>query len=389
MLARRMDRVTASAIMELIKTTAAGSYISFASGLPDPALFPAETLATLTEQTLTQDGRAALQYGPAEGYPPLRDAVAELLRRRGFRATPDHVLITNGSQQALDLAARLMLNPGDTVALENPSYLAAVQAFDSYEARYRTLPLDEAGMCLDTLPEVLAGRPRLLYTLPNFQNPTGLTLSPERRQRLAELAAGAEVPVLEDDAYHDLSYEGEAPQPVCSLAENPGAVYTGTFSKTVAPGLRVGYLCAAPALVERLAQLKQITDLHTGSLTQRVVYRYITGGHLEPGIEILRQTYRARRDVMLAALDAELSDCAEWTRPRGGMFVWVRLPPGCRAGEILKHALALGVVFVPGASFHPESGGENTLRLNFVSSTEEKIRAGIPLLARAIREVLA
>lgn len=384
-LAQRMARVTPSAIMELIKTTAAGDYISFASGLPDPTLYPVELLQGLTDEVLTQDGRAALQYGPAEGYPPLREYVAELLRSRGLEATPEHVLITNGSQQGLDLAARALLDPGDCVLLESPSYLAAVQAFDSYEARYATVPMDGAGMITDELPRALAQGPKLVYTLPNFQNPTGITMSAERRLALAEGAAATKIGVLEDDAYHDLRYEGKPMLPVSALAPNPWAIYTGTFSKTVAPGVRVGFLWADPALVTRLGQLKQITDLHTGSLTQRVVYRYCTDGHLGPGTQRFCEVYRRRRDALLEALEQETAGLITWTRPSGGMFVWCTLPEGRSAAELLNRAMAHGVVFVPGASFHADGGGENTFRLNFVSAGEERIREGVRILGQVLR----
>jgi 2-aminoadipate transaminase len=388
MFANRMNRVAPSAIMELIKTTAAGDYISFASGLPDPSLFPTERLREITDDVLTRDGRAALQYGAAEGYGPLRDLVAGLLRERGLPATPEHVLITNGSQQGLDLAARALLEQGDPVVIESPSYLAAVQAFDSYDAAYRTVPMDDEGMVTGALPQALPGA-KLLYTLPNFQNPTGLTLSLERRRAVAEAAAGAGVAVLEDDAYHDLRYEGEALPPVCALAPNPWAIYTGTFSKTVAPGLRVGYVYGEPGVVTRLAQLKQITDLHTGSLTQRVVHEYCARGFLGPGIRGFCESYRARRDVMLNALDKHLEGLATWTRPAGGMFVWVVLTEGWDAGDLLARAMARGVVFVPGASFHPDGRGQNTFRLNFVSATEDRIREGIAILGQVVGELLA
>jgi 2-aminoadipate transaminase len=384
--AQRMRRVSASAIMELIKTTAGGDYISFASGLPDPALYPAAALAEIAEEVLAQDGRAALQYGPAEGHPPLRARVAEMLRRRGLAdATPEHVLITHGSQQALDLAARACLNPGDSVLLETPSYLAAIQIFDSYEAGYDVVPLDAEGMDVERAEVILKTRiPRLLYTLPNFQNPTGITQSLARRQRLAELAAAHAIPTLEDDAYHDLRYEGEPLPPVAALAPNPLAVYTGTFSKTIAPGLRVGYLYAQPPLVARLAHLKQITDLQTGSFTQRIVLRFCERGLLEPQIALLQQTYRARRDALLQALTDHLPPEVRWTRPAGGMFVFVTLPEGRDAAALLPTAMQRGVVYVPGASFHPNGGGAHTLRLNFVSADEAAIRRGIALLAEAL-----
>ncbi len=388
MLARRMDRVTASAIMELIKTTAGGGYLSFASGLPDPTLFPIDLLREITDDVLNRDGRAALQYGAAEGYAPLRELVAGMLRERGLPSSPENILITTGSQQALDLAAKALLDPGDRVAIESPSYLAAVQAFDSYEADYLTVPMDDDGMLTGSLPAVLAERPKLLYTLPNFQNPTGITLTASRRLELAKAAHEAGVAVLEDDAYHDLRFEGEALPPVAALAPNPWAIYTGTFSKTVAPGIRVGYLRAAPELVARLGQLKQITDLHSGSLTQRVVHEYCARGHLEPGIRRFCDSYRTRRDALLDELQSQLSGVITWTRPSGGMFVWARLPEGHDASELLRRAMERGVVFVPGQSFHPDGRGSNTFRLNFVSCDEAGIRKGIGILAEVLREWL-
>jgi 2-aminoadipate transaminase len=372
--------------MELLKTTAGGSYISFASGLPDPMLYPAATLREIAADVLANDAPAALQYGPAEGHPPLREMVAQLLRDRGLPATAEHVLITNGSQQALDLAARLLLDPGDRVLVEGPSYLAALQIFDSCEAEYGVVGMCEEGMVVEEARTALGARPaRLIFTLPNFQNPTGITMSGRSRQALAELAAERGVALLEDDAYHDLRYEGEALPPVAALAENPRAVYTGTFSKTIAPGLRVGYLYAAPALVARLAQLKQLTDLHSGSLTQRIALEFCRRGQLEPQLELLRNTYRRRRDTMLAALAEQLAGVAHWTRPAGGMFLFLTLPEGMDAARLLPRAMERGVVYVPGGSFFAAGGGENTLRLNFVSAAEEAIRRGIGILAALIR----
>ncbi len=386
-LARRMGRVRSSPIMELLARTAAGDYISFASGVPDPALYPVDLLREVTDRVLSRDGRQALQYGTAEGHDPLREWIARQLGRRGLLATPEQVLITNGSQQALDLAARLFLDPGDRVLLESPSYAAAIQIFESCEADYVTVPIDEEGMVVDDLPRSLAElRPKLIFTLPNFQNPTGITQSLARRQSLAESAAASGIPLLEDDAYHDLRYEGEPLPPVTALAENPYAVYTGTLSKTVAPGLRIGFLYAARALVERLAQLKQLTDLQPNSLTQRVALEFCLAGHLEPQIRRLRETYRARRDTMLAALEEEVGGAARWSRPAGGMFIFVWLPARKDAARLLPGAMRRGVVYVPGAAFHATGGGENTLRLNFVSADEAAIRRGIGLLAPVLRE---
>ena len=385
-LARRMRRVTASAIMEILKATAKGNYISFASGLPDPALFPTTALAEIAEDVLVQDGRTALQYGAAEGYAPLRAWVAENLRKRGLTAaTPEHILITQGSQQALDLVARAFLEPGSPVLLETPTYLAALQTFDSYEADYLIAPMDDEGMQVAEAAKLAASRrPQLIFTLPNFQNPTGITQSLARRQQLAELAAAQELPLLEDDAYHDLRYEGEAIPPVSALSANPLAIYTGTFSKIVAPGLRVGYVYAHPALIARLVQLKQITDLHTGSFTQRMVYQFCERGLLEGQIATIQATYRSRRDALLAALENTLSPIATWTHPTGGMFVLVTLSPEQDASALLPEVMQRGVVYVPAAAFYPDNSGAHKLRLNFVSADEDSIRRGVTTLAEIL-----
>jgi 2-aminoadipate transaminase len=385
-LARRMARVAPSAIMEILKAVAAADVISFASGLPDPALYPAEALRAITDAILATESHVALQYGPAEGVPALREWVADRLRQRGLTVPPEGVLITHGSQQALDLAARAFLDPGDRVAIESPTYLAALQTFDSYEAEYEPLPVDADGLVTDGLRQRLrASRPKLLFILPNFQNPTGVTLAGERRQAVAEAAAEAGVPLLEDDAYHDLRYDGEALPPVAALARNPWAIYTGTFSKTIVPGIRVGYAAGDPALIARLAQLKQITDLHSSSLGQRIALRFCEQGLLDSQIARLRAAYRERRDAMLAALSTHMTGLATWTQPQGGMFLLLTLPEGIDVEALLPRAMEAGVAFVPGGTFFPGGGGDHTLRLNFVSAKPERIEAGVRILAEVIR----
>lgn len=384
-----MTRVSPSAIMEILKQVAAADVISFASGLPDPDLYPTDTLRGITDEILTRDGRAALQYGPAEGVPALRAWVADRLRQRGLDVTAEGVLITHGSQQALDLAARAFLDPGDRVLLESPSYLAAIQTFDSYEAEYDTLPVDENGLDPSGLRAILkshAQPAKLLFILTNFQNPTGVTLAPERRQPVAEAAAAAGLPLLEDDAYHDLRYDGAPLPPVAALARNPWALYTGTFSKTIVPGIRVGYVAGDPVLIGRLAQLKQITDLHSTSLGQRIALRFCQEGYLEPQIARLCAAYKERRDAMLAALAAHMTGLATWTHPQGGMFLLLTLPAWIDAAALFPRAMAAGVAFVPGGTFFPRSGGDHTLRLNFVSASPDQIHEGIRLLAGVIRE---
>lgn len=386
--AKRMERVTASAIMELLKTAGTGEYISFASGLPDPGLFPVQSLREVTERVLTSEAAGALQYGPAEGYPPLRAWVAERLRKRGFTAaTPENILLTSGSQQALDLAARAFLDENDLVCIESPTYLAALQVFDSYGAVYRPVPQDEAGIDVETAETALASGCKLLFALPNYQNPTGRTLTVERRERLAAALTRTRTVLLEDDAYYDLRYEGDPLPPIGSLMREGMALYSSTFSKTIAPGLRVGFLYGPREVIEHLTRLKQITDLHTGSLSQRIVHRCVTETDFDAQIERLRSAYRSKRDVMLAALKETLPGSIRWTSPMGGMFLWMTLLEGMDASAILKVAMARGVLFVPGASFHPERGGINTLRLNFVSASPEQIVEGVQILGVTLREM--
>lgn len=383
--AKRMERVGPSAIMELLKTAGSGDYISFASGLPDPALFPVDLLRTIADRVLSDDG--ALQYGPAEGYPPLRAWVAERLKDRGFEyAAAENVLLTSGSQQALDLAARAFLDDGDSVCIESPTYLAALQVCDSYGARYRAVPQDDEGMDSETAAIALASGCKMLFALPNFQNPTGRTLAADRRLRLAAAAEQSGTVLMEDDAYFDLRYEGKALPPIGSLMAGGTALYSGTFSKVIAPGLRVGYLFGPRAVVDRLTQLKQITDLHTGSLAQRLVYAFVTEHDLDAQIVRLRSAYRDKRDTMLATLRAAMPDGIRWTRPAGGMFVWVTLPERMDASALLRAALPRGIIFVPGAGFHVGVGGANTLRLNFASASPQNIERGIRILADAVRD---
>ena len=383
--AERMSRVAPSAIMELLKTAGTGEYISFASGLPDPALFPVEGLRAAADRVLASDHGGALQYGPAEGYTPLRAWVAERLKSRGFSAAVENVLLTSGSQQALDLAARAFLNSGDAVCIESPTYPAALQVCDSYGAVYRPVPQDEDGIIVEEAVTAVAAGCALLFALPNFQNPTGRTLAAGRRERLAAALDRSETVLIEDDAYYDLRYEGEPLPPIGSLMREGTALYSGTFSKSIAPGLRVGYLYGPTRVIERLTHLKQIADLHTGSLSQRLVYDFVTGGGLPAQIERLRTAYGEKCDVMLAALRRTMPEGVHWTHPAGGMFLWLTLPAAVDASSLLKESMARGVIFVPGAGFHPDRRGANTLRLNFVSAPPDKIEQGIQTLADIIK----
>ncbi|HEU5394380.1 MAG TPA: PLP-dependent aminotransferase family protein, partial [Candidatus Methylomirabilis sp.] len=356
--AGRMGRLTPSPIMQLIRVLAERPVINFASGLPDPAGFPAKALGEAAAEVLGEDWRGGLQYGEAEGYRPLREWVAADLTARGVPTETAQVLIVSGSQQGIDLAARALLQPGDVVLTEEPSYLAALQVFASYEATVRPIATDGEG--LD--PEAAAAALRqpgvkLLYTMPSHQNPSGATLAPERRRSLLRAALAAGVPVLADEAYLDLRYESGEPGLLAAAAPEAPVLTVGTFSKTIAPGLRVAWVAGPAPVIGRLALLKQVTDLHAGSLTQRLVHRYLGAGRLPAQVAHLRAAYRAKRDTFLRALTRHLGGRATWTRPAGGMFLLLRLPRGRSATTLLPTALDAGVAYVPGAPFFPAGGG--------------------------------
>lgn len=383
--AARMARVEPSPIMELIRVMGTRQVINFASGLPDPAGFPMDALRDGAAAVLAEDWRGGLQYGEAEGYRPLREWVAADLSRRGVPTTPSQVLIVSGSQQGIDLVARSLLQPGEAVLTEDPSYLAALQVFASYEAAIRPIRTDADGIDVErTRAALRAPGVKLLYVMPNHQNPSGATLDEARRRPLLEAALAAGVPVLADEAYLDLRYDPGEPAPLAASLPGAPVISVGTFSKVIAPGLRVAWLTGPDAVVERLALLKQVTDLHTGSLTQRLVHRYVSGGHLSAQVARLRTAYRAKRDAFQQALDRHLAGKATWTRTAGGMFVLLRLPTGRSAAALLPAALDHGVAFVPGGPFFAGGGGEETMRLNFVSPALEQIDDGVARLAKAM-----
>lgn len=393
--AARTAGLKPSAIREILKVTASPDVISFAGGLPAPELFPVDAVASAAQAVLSTDGSAALQYGLTEGHLPLREWVcAHLAATVGVSAAPDEVLITHGSQQALDLVAKVLLDPGDLVVTENPAYLGALQAFHAYEARAVGLASDEHGLRPDALRSFLETspvRPKLLYLIPNYQNPTGVTLSAQRRAEIAQTAAHHGVPVLEDDPYGALRFCGEA---LPALATFPGArdcLYLGTSSKILAPGLRVAWLVVTNrALREKLTTAKQAADLHTSSFTQRLVHHYVSRpGVLHSHVSTLRAVYARRREVMLAALDRHLPAGCSWTKPDGGLFLWATLPRSIDTTDLLRAAAREKIAFVPGAPFWVGEPVRNTLRLNFSNASESAIREGIARLGAVVRTALA
>lgn len=396
-MALRTQRMTSSAVRELLKVTADPEVISFAGGLPAPEIFPIAEMRAATERIFGQMGDQALQYSSTEGYLPLRELLVRHMRRYGIHVTPANILITAGAQQALYLVGKLFINSGDRILTEEPTFLGALQAFTSFQAQYLPVPIDDEGMRMDKLEEALRAGPKFLYVLPNFQNPGGVTLSLERRHRLVELAAHYGVPILEDDPYGQLRYEGDHLPALVKLdaelhgSGNGGApfrggvIYLGTMSKILAPGLRIGWVVAPEEVRDRLVQMKQGVDLHTSTFSQMVTYETARGGFLDQHVRRLRTVYRERRDAILAALERHCPPGVRWTRPQGGLFTWLTLPEGYpKTSDLLADALKEKVAFIPGPPFYPGPGGDRSMRLNFSYCQPEVIEEGIRRLGQVL-----
>ncbi len=396
--AHRTQKMGSSVIRELLKFTEQPDIISFAGGLPAPEVFPVKEFQEACNQVLTDHGALALQYSTTEGYLPLREMIARHNTRYSVRVTAENIMITSGSQQALDFIGRLFVNRGDYIVVESPTYLGALQAWNAYGAQYISVPSDENGMIMDKLEEALRIGPKFIYILPNFQNPSGSTLSLERRKRLVLLADQYGVPIVEDDPYGQLRYDGEHIPSVATLDsryrnDNDGeytgnVIYLSTFSKLLAPGLRLAWVIAPPQVVRKLVMTKQAADLHTSSFNQHVAYEVAKGGFLDEHVKVIRAVYKERRDVMIEMMEEMFPAGVSWTKPLGGMFLWGVLPENVDAADVLKVAVERKVAFVPGGSFHPNGGGKNTMRLNFSFSNPEHIREGIERLGMTLKEAL-
>ncbi len=384
---QRAQKLTSSTIREILKVTERPEVISFAGGLPAPGGFPVEEINAAFDRVLQQNGRSALQYGPTEGYTPLRQWVADDFRKRGVDISLDEVLIVSGSQQALDMLGKLFFDPGSKVLVEAPSYLGALQSFSLFEPVYAPVPTDEGGLIPERITDTLAAGARFLYALPNFQNPTGVSLSTARRQALVERCAALQLPIVEDDPYGELRYAGEPLPGLLQLGRKAGAtvVRLGTFSKVLAPGLRLGYIVAPRPIIAKLVQIKQATDLHTATVSQMAVYETIKGGFLEQHLPAVRDLYKRQCGYMLEALQEHFPDTCSYTRPEGGMFIWVTLPEHIDGSRLLERAIERNVAFVPGAPFYAGSPKTNTLRLSFVTVSEDRIRKGVQILGELIR----
>jgi len=390
--AERTARMRASDIREILKVTAQRDIISLAGGLPAPELFPVDEFRRAFEWVFETAGATALQYGPSEGYRPLREFVAQRSGKFGIRCAAEDILVTNGSQQGLDLIGKTLLDPGDTVMVEKPTYLGALQAFNQYQAKYAVVPMDEEGMRVDAAERLLAAqhqsgrRIKFIYALPNFQNPTGRTMSLDRRKALVEVASRYGVPILEDDPYGELRFEGEPLPSLKALDRDGNVIYMGTFSKLLAPGFRLGWLVASQDAMEVLLHAKQPSDLHTGMAQQMATYHVAKDGFIDGHLEHIRRLYGERRDVMLRAIEEHFPSDARWTRPSGGMFVWAELPEYIDTRELLLDSVKERVAFVPGQGFHPDGTGTNTMRLNFSNVPSDQLREGIRRLGRAIQQ---
>lgn len=405
--AQRTQRMGSSMIRELLKLTQKPEIISFAGGLPAPEMFPVEAFEAASSRVLRQFGSQALQYSTTEGYLPLRELIVEKMGRYGIEASVDNVLITSGSQQALDLIGKLLINPGDLILTEQPTYLGALQAWRAYQAEFSTVPIDDDGLRVDLLEEALCGGPKFMYVLPNFQNPGGVTLSYERRLALIDIADRYGVPIIEDDPYGELRFEGEHLPPLVVLDADKlngrqytshseshsyfkgNVIYMSTFSKTLAPGLRLGWIVAPASVIQHCVMAKQGMDLHTSSFVQMVAYEVAKDGFLAEHVRQIRQVYRERRDIMLAAMAEFFPPEVRWTQPKGGLFLWVTLPEGMDSTAVLQQAIAHNVAFVPGATFYPDNDQQtNSFRLNFSNATPEQIWEGIGRLGHVLAEVL-
>jgi len=380
--AQRMNAMKPSSIREMLKMTERPDVISFAGGLPAPELFPVEHIRAAAERVLGECGARAFQYGVSEGIAPLREQIAVEMSRRRVACAADDILITTGSQQALDLLGKVFIDAGDVILTETPTYMAAIQAFQCFQADFRPVATDELGVIPEAVDELAAeGRARFLYVIPNFQNPTGRTLSLERRRQLAEIAAHRNLLIVEDDPYGRLRYRGEHLPPIKTFDESGRVIYLSTFSKTVAPGFRTGWVVASGPMRDKLVIAKQAADLHTSSFDQLVLDRYLRDFDNRRHVERVCAAYGERYAVMDEALRRHMPEGFSWTRPEGGMFLWVSGPRTMSAMAVLAEAVEAGVAFVPGADFFPCGGGENHMRLNFSNAGPEVIRDGIARLA--------
>ncbi len=382
--AERIRDVPRSFIREILKDALQPGTISFAGGLPNPALFPAQALKQASDLAFAEYGRDLFQYSASEGFLPLREFIVERYRLQGLDINPNNVLITSGSQQGLDLLGKIFVNDNDALVIEEPGYLGAIQAFSLFRPRYCPVPVSEQGMDCQALEKALSQeKPKLIYTVPNFQNPSGITYPTSNRQQIAELVKNSKSLLIEDNPYGELRFSGEHQQSFAHLLPEQ-CILLGSFSKTVVPGFRIGWIVAPDHLVDKLVTAKQAADLHTNQLVQCIVYQYVKNNNFDEHIKNIIDVYGSQKDVMISALEKHLPKDVSFTRPEGGMFLWVNLPEGKSAVELFHLAAKEKVLFVPGDPFYTNKSNVNTLRLNFTCVDPDTIEKGIQILGNLI-----
>jgi 2-aminoadipate transaminase len=384
--ARRMSHMAVSAIREILKVTEQPEIISFAGGMPAPELFPVAAIAQAHADVFREEGPAALQYSRTEGWKPLREWIASRMRTQGIQTDASRVLITSGSQQGIDIVGKIFLDPGDAVLVENPCYLAALQSFNGHEASFIGVDSDDQGIKVDQIEQVLSqSRPKLIYLVPDFQNPKGTTLSTERREQLIDISRRYRIPILEDDPYGELRYRGTRPKSLAALDEDGLVIRLSTFSKTISPGIRIGWITASEEILQTLVIVKQATDLHTSTIEQRAAARLLQSFDYDAHVAHLCEVYGERCDTMLKAIETHFPSEASWTRPEGGLFLWVELPEAVNAEEVFKDAIRERVAFVPGTSFFANEPQHNFIRLNFSNQLPEMIEEGIKRIGSVLK----
>lgn len=387
--ANRMENIKSSAIRELLKLTEQPDIISFAGGLPAPELFPIKQLEEVCIRVLEEEGRAALQYSATDGYLPLRQRIANQMKNIDIDCKPENILITSGAQQGLEFTGKIFVDEGDIIICESPSYLGAINAFNAYQPKFVEIPMDEEGMIIEELEKALEKYPqaKFIYTIPDFQNPTGRTLSLERRKRLMELATEYEIPVIEDNPYGELIFDGNPLPSLRSFDTKNLVIHLGTFSKIFCPGLRLGWVVAEEELLQKYVIVKQGADLQSSSIAQREVNKFLEMFNLDEHIEKLKNIYRIRRNLILDTMRQEFPENIKFTEPNGGLFTWVTFPKGIDAKDVLKKALEQKVAFVPGEPFFANGGHKNTCRINYSNMPEEKIVEGIKRLGKVLKSL--
>ncbi|AEE14708.1 putative transcriptional regulator, GntR family [Thermodesulfobium narugense DSM 14796] len=381
-MAKRTNLFESSVVRELLKLTAKKDLISFAGGLPGPETFPVEEFREASNKVLKDNGIQALQYTITEGYPPLREFLASYLSKKGIKCSVKNILLTNGSQQALDLIAKVMCDPGDYILLEEPSYLGAIQAFTAYETKFATIPIDKNGTLTNLLEEKINKyNPKFVYLLPNFHNPAGVTLSLDRRKEVIEVANKTGALIIEDDPYGDLRYTGESLSPIKSFDTNENVIYLGTFSKILSPGVRIGWIVAPDSIMIKLVEAKQGTDLCSSPFIHMVVYELCRNNILETQIPKIKKIYGERCKLMLDAIAKYFPEGSDWTKPEGGLFIWAQLQEKYNTKELFTKAIEKNVAYVPGFCFYANGGGESTMRLNFSNAQNDMIEVGIKRLS--------